>query len=87
MFRFVFLSALLLVIFYMVRRALRDFIRSILPPPNRPDSGTREIRGLMMKDPVCGTYVDVAAALTGSREGKNYFFCSEECRRKFGTTR
>jgi Cu+-exporting ATPase len=34
-------------------------------------------------DPFCGKMVDPATAVTLHWEGKTYFFCSEECRRKF----
>jgi len=79
--------AIILLVIYLVRGALRDFLRRLLSPPSPPNPGTGEIRGVMMKDPVCGTYVDVAAAVTGNRGGKNYFFCSEECRQKFASAR
>ncbi len=37
----------------------------------------------MVKDPVCGMYMDPRLALhVGNRRGDHYF-CSEECRRKF----
>jgi YHS domain-containing protein len=35
-------------------------------------------------DPVCGTKVDSgSAAAQTTYEGQVYFFCSEECRRRF----
>jgi YHS domain-containing protein len=37
----------------------------------------------MEKDPVCGTYVDVASALNLSQGNEPIYFCSEECRGKF----
>ena len=36
--------------------------------------------GHLVKDPVCGMYVPQANAIQGSDQ----FFCSEECRSKFG---
>jgi len=36
--------------------------------------------GHLVKDPVCGTYIPQATAIRVGEE----FFCSEECRRKFG---
>jgi Cu+-exporting ATPase len=35
------------------------------------------------RDPVCGMLVDLAAASSAVHEGHSYFFCSDECRRKF----
>ena len=34
-------------------------------------------------DPVCGMKVDRAKALTAERDGKTWYFCSEDCRAKF----
>ena len=37
-------------------------------------------------DPVCGMTVDEATALRTERDGKTYFFCSEDCQQKFLAT-
>lgn len=37
------------------------------------------------KDPVCGITVDPKTALHTVHEGKQYYFCSENCRSKFKT--
>ena len=37
----------------------------------------------LVRDPVCGTYVDQARALTHSRKGQIHYFCSEDCRTAF----
>ena len=34
----------------------------------------------LVRDPVCGTYVDQARALTLRRKGQMHYFCSENCR-------
>jgi len=34
-------------------------------------------------DEVCQTYVPRSFAVKGEKEGKAYFFCSENCREKF----
>jgi len=36
-----------------------------------------------VKDPVCGVQVQVQSSLSEQEDGKQYFFCSEECRQKF----
>ena len=38
------------------------------------------------KDPICGMTVDEATAPHAERDGKTYYFCSDECRQKFLTT-
>ena len=37
----------------------------------------------LVQDPVCGTYVDQARALTLRRKGEMHYFCSENCRTAF----
>ncbi|HEY2930362.1 MAG TPA: YHS domain-containing protein [Acidobacteriota bacterium] len=74
---------LILFILYFIRKALRSLMGastgSRMPRQNR----AREIRGTMMKDPVCGTYVDTQASIRVNRNGKDFYFCSEACRRQF----
>lgn len=38
---------------------------------------------LKEKDPVCGGMVDPKKALIQEEQGKDYYFCSEECLQKF----
>lgn len=35
------------------------------------------------KDPTCGMNVDEATALHVERDGKTFYFCSEQCQQKF----
>lgn len=49
----------------------------------RPRQAPRQVRGEMVKDGVCGTYIPREEALTEVRDGTQHYFCSEECRRKF----
>lgn len=37
----------------------------------------------MAIDPICGMTVDEATARSGVRDGKSFYFCSENCRQKF----
>jgi Cu+-exporting ATPase len=37
----------------------------------------------MAKDPICGMTVDEATALKAERDGQTFYFCSEDCRKKF----
>lgn len=40
--------------------------------------------GELKKDPVCGTYVSVAASVTRMVNGKLVHFCSKDCSEKYG---
>lgn len=44
-----------------------------------PAKGTKSTA----KDPVCGMQVEKDTALQAERDGKTYYFCSEECQQKF----
>ncbi len=37
----------------------------------------------LVRDPVCGTFVDQSRALTTKRGGAVHYFCSEGCRREY----
>ena len=39
--------------------------------------------GEMVKDPVCGSYVDIQGSLTVKDGNKTLHFCSYDCREKF----
>lgn len=46
---------------------------------NKVDSNISKL----VKDPVCGMDVDTASALSASKYGKTYYFCSKSCKREF----
>ena len=35
------------------------------------------------KDPICGMSVDESSAISAKRDGKIFYFCSDNCRQKF----
>ena len=37
----------------------------------------------MKKDPICGTYIPESQGIFYQKDKNSYFFCSEECKRKF----
>ncbi len=39
--------------------------------------------GLMVRDEMCNTYLPKENALKANYAGKEYYFCSNECRQKF----
>ena len=68
-------------IIYSVYRFVRNIWRRIAPPPAKPEP--RRVSGVMVKDEACGTYIPQDEALRETVGGKEYFFCSKECRTKF----
>ena len=61
-----------------LKRLLERTIERMEPPPGPQYSGPR--RGVMKRDPVCGTYVDVELSVKESLGGETLHFCSERCR-------
>jgi len=47
-----------------------------------PDPG-RSKPNQMVKDPVCGMYLDHRLALALEVKGDTFYFCSQECRSKY----
>ena len=79
--RFVLLIVLVFM-FLTVLRGLRIFLAAFL---GRPTPGSRPPaaqEGEMVRDPVCGTWVDRRLALPARREGQDRIVpvCSEKCR-------
>lgn len=77
LFRFLFIALVLYLIFVAVR-----FIQAIGKPPGerrRPPT----LGGTMVKDEFCNTYIPREEAIREVRGGKEYFFCSRECREGF----
>jgi len=76
-FRFI-LYIFLAYIIYLVLRFL------FLPKRwSQPRPSPRQPSGIMVKDEVCNTYLPQEDALQEKLNGKDYFFCSEACRKKF----
>jgi uncharacterized protein len=68
---------------------VQRFLSSLFGPARRR-AGTRSTRGAgketankMVKDPVCGMYLDPRLALPVESGKETIYFCSEDCRKKF----
>jgi uncharacterized protein len=46
-------------------------------------SGSSKPLEEMKKDPVCGTYIPESQALKLNWKKESFYFCSEECKKKF----
>jgi uncharacterized protein len=72
------LYALLAYIVYKFIRVYQKLSQKRYSPPQSKKSS-----GLMVKDEICNTYLPREDAIKELKEGKEYFFCSKECRQKF----
>ena len=71
-----------LLLLYFVLRALlrlwRGIVEGMNPAPDAPPAAVP-----LARDPVCGTFVVPARALTGGTGADMKYFCSENCRRTY----
>ncbi|MEW6328342.1 MAG: YHS domain-containing protein [Thermodesulfobacteriota bacterium] len=72
---------ILIFIAYQLFKAVRREL-------GRPEQVNRKkddsaITAELVEDPVCHTYCPKNEALMTRMDGKSYYFCSEECKRKF----
>jgi YHS domain-containing protein len=82
-----------LMVIYFVRAILRSLLPSLFSQPAfkktgnpAPASGRVVKQGKMEKDPVCGTYVDVATSLHETFGGETKYFCSPNCQTQYQQT-
>jgi uncharacterized protein len=74
-----------LVFYIFIAYLIYLVIRFLFPPQRRPGSSRtpRQLSGTMVKDESCNTYLPQEDAIKERIDGKEYFFCSQECRKKF----
>jgi YHS domain-containing protein len=79
--RFLVQIALFLFVAYMFRRLIAGFAKS----SNRAQkgNGSQDAANRMVKDPVCGMYMDARLAIRLERRSEVIHFCSEECKKKY----
>lgn len=77
-----------LLIIVLIIRALWSLFAGLFDGASRrrrPSSAGGEKRSLpLVRDPVCGTFVQQSRALTVHAGGQTHYFCSEKCRDAFG---
>jgi YHS domain-containing protein len=84
--RFILQILVFLVLFYFLRLILRALLPNSASQPTFENTGSRTQsrrrsvkQGKMEKDPVCGTYVDVASSVQETFGGQTKYFCSSNC--------
>ena len=71
--------ALYLVLFFFVLAVLR-IARVLLNAGSVRRRSSGRVESEMVRDPVCGTWIDRRVALAGTRAGQSVPVCSEKCR-------
>lgn len=89
MIRVVLLFGLLLTVAWAFWRFMDGVIDTFGGLPK--DRGNRGRRGpapvKLVRDPACGTWVDPHGALAAYEAGTTHYFCSAECRDRFGSAK
>jgi len=70
--------AFLAYVIYLIYKFFQNLAKRTMPPQQ-----TKRLSGMMVKDESCNTYVPKEEAIREVIGGKEYFFCSKECRKKF----
>ncbi len=74
-----------ILVFVLALWVLRRFLGSLLGEPLRKPPRQEKMGGSggkMVRDPVCGMYMDPRLAVRVENKQGTFYFCSEECRRK-----
>ena len=68
---------------YVIYRAYQRVKESLTLQRQPPQSERLKEPDPLMQDPVCGTFIPRKEALKLEKEGKEHFFCSEGCLKRF----
>lgn len=68
------------LIYRLVKKTMLAYKQGQSVPPKEP--GDRETE-VLVQDPICGTFIPRQDALKLQKDGKDYFFCSEGCLKRF----
>ena len=77
MYRIIFILILLIVLYYLIRKALKDF-RGRGASDQLPIDGDQ-----MVQDPVCHVFIPRGSAVKQVIGGQTYCFCSKGCATAF----
>jgi len=82
---FILIVPLIRMVMGLIGQAFANFALGPRTPQRRGPSGPPRAPagGALRQDPVCGTYVSEAVAVTVNERGETHYFCSNECREKF----
>jgi len=69
------------ILAYIIYHLVRFF--RVLSKAKKSSQPLKHPSGIMVKDEICNTYLPKEDALKETYQGKEYYFCSNECRQKF----
>jgi YHS domain-containing protein len=77
MYRLLIIVGLLVMFYFLLRSAIREFRDS------KGRSQALDANNLLVQDPVCRIYVERDSAVSASIGGQTYYFCSKGCAQTF----
>jgi uncharacterized protein len=83
MFAFLWRMLLFISALWFVQRLLGSLFGTAKRRPGARDQAAKTQSARMVKDPVCGMYLDPRLALALEQKQGTCYFCSEECRKKY----
>jgi uncharacterized protein len=72
---------LILLFIWLIRRLVYAFMGTARKTPAK--SNPADAKNYMVKDPVCGMYMDSRLAIRLEKGKDSVYFCSEECKKKY----
>ncbi len=79
--RFIVLGVLLVIVYFMVKSALRSLLGKDKEVARSVGSSGQQSE--MTQDPVCGMFVPKEGSFFLHQGDRTYFFCSETCRASY----
>lgn len=70
----------------LIIRLIWKFIAGMVAGVREAQPRRAKAGGSLVRDPVCGTYVEPARALSTQAGRTTYYFCSRECQQSFVKT-
>ena len=74
MLRYVLILGLLILLYFLLRSAIKEFRAQRAGVPSRDQ---------MVQDPMCRVYLPRGTAVEATIGGQQYYFCSRDCAGKF----
>jgi len=71
------------ILAFFVQKVFRFFLATGKKTISNTERPSKKISGVMVKDEICQTYLPKEDAIRELKGGKEYFFCSKECQKKF----
>ena len=70
----------------LIIRLIWKFVAGLVAGVREPQSRSAKAGGALVRDPVCGTYVEASRAFSTRTGRTTHYFCSRKCRQSFAKT-